>query len=685
MGEAELFAALREAVDNHLLLVDPGGRGYVFRHVLTRDAVYGDMLPGERVRLHAAYGAALARDGGLAGDQAALPAALAHHWYAAMDLPRALPAAIDAASHAMACYAPAEALHHLERALQMWSQVPDAGQRTGLDRAEVSRLAAEAAYRSGAVSQAEALLADALAEIPAGADPVRRALLLERYAQAQRDAGRVAEAVESLELALALLPADQTTRAHAVVLASLASGLMRDSEMEAGAAMARRAVAAARAAGAQDIEAGVAITLGSARSYLGSAEAGLGTLRSGLQLALDLDIPATALRGYVNLSDVLELLGRHQEAAQAASEGLDLAVRAGLARTWGSFLIGNRAESLLRLGQWAEADRLTSRALSGLPEGVFGAALWQLRAELAAMRGRYDDAASELRAGRHAIGDTTDPQFTQPIRYAEAMIALGRGDLPAARDAVAAGLAGGTPSARHAWPLIWLGMRVEADEATRCRDRREQVPEGIAQHRGELARTAARLAITATSSPRYHALVAAEHARADGRGEAAAWSQAVAAWQSADEPYPLAYALLRLAEAHAAAGDAQSATGPVQQAHAIAERLGAAPIAAEAAALARRARLSLDPTRAPRQEPAPRTQKEPADELTRFGLTEREREVLLLLAAGRSNPEIAQALFISAKTASVHVSNILAKLGVSGRVEAAAVAHRLGFVPQSPA
>ena len=67
------------------------------------------------------------------------------------------------------------------------------------------------------------------------------------------------------------------------------------------------------------------------------------------------------------------------------------------------------------------------------------------------------------------------------------------------------------------------------------------------------------------------------------------------------------------------------------------------------------------------------------DSLARFGLTEREREVLSLLAAGRSNPEIGQVLFISTKTASVHVSNILAKLGVSGRVEAAAVAHRLGI------
>jgi DNA-binding CsgD family transcriptional regulator len=682
--ESELFAALREAVDNHLLLVEPDGRGYAFRHALTRDAVYEDMLPGERVRLHAAYGAALARDGGLAGDQAALPDALAHHWYAALDLPRALPAAIDAASHAMACCAPAEALRHLERALQIWPRVEDAEQCTGLDHVEVRRLAAQAAYRSGAVNLSESLLADALAELPPGSDPVRKVLLLERYAQAQRDAGRAAEAVASLQQALALLPRGQPTRAHAVVLASLASGLMRDSEIEAGAATASRAVAAARAAGAQDVEAGVAISLGSARSYLGSAEAGLGPLRSGVRLALDLDLPVTALRGYVNLSDVLELLGRHQEAAQAASEGLDLAVRAGLARTWGSFLIGNRAEPLLRLGQWAEADRLTGRALSASPEGVFGAALLQLRAELAAMRGDYDDAARELRAGCLAMGDTTDVQFLQPMRYAEAMIALGRGDLPAARDAVAAGLAGGTPSARYAWPLLWLGMRVEADEATRSRDRREKVPAETTRRCAELARTAAQLPISAPPSRGYQALVAAEHARIAGAEETAAWSQAVAAWHDVDEPYPLAYALLRLAEARCAAGDWQPAAQPVQQAYAIAERIGAAPVAAEAAALARRARLSLDPAIAAREEPAPRTEREPADELARFGLTAREREVLLLVAAGRSNPEIAQALFISAKTASVHVSNILAKLGVSGRVEAAAVAHRLGILPQSP-
>ena len=678
LGEAELFAGLRETVDNHLLLVDPSGQGYAFRHALTRDAVYEDMLPGERVRLHAAYGSALAADPQLADDKAALSAALAYHWYAALDLPRALTAAIDAAQHAMTAYAPAEALRFLERAQEIWPRVADAPQRTGIDQVELSRLAAEAAYRSGALGRSQSLLADALAGLPGGSDPVRRALLLERYALAQRDSGLQAEAVQSLQEALALLPAGQSSRAHAVVLAALAAALLRAGEMADAAEMATRAMAAAQAAGARDMEADAAMTLGSARSYLGPAEAGLGPLRSGVRLALDLDIPVTAMRGYINLSDIQELLGRHTEAAQTASEGLELAERAGMARTLGSYLVGNQAEPLLHLGRWAEADQLTAQALSALPEGVFGATLHQLRAELAAMRGRYDEAAGELRDARRVMGATTDVQFTLPMQYADALIALGRGDLAAAREAVTAGLADAVPpeAARFAWPLLWLGMRVEADEATGFRDRREEVPAEVASRCITLSGAAAHLAVPAMPARGYQALLAAEQQRAAGTDDATAWTAAVEQWQQAGEPYPLAYALLRLAEAHGRAGSPEHAAQAVQRAHALAERIGAAPVAAEAAAFARRTRLSLDPAATAGEGPdAPG----PADELARFGLTEREHEVLLLLAAGRSNPEIAQALFISPKTASVHVSNILAKLGVSGRVEAAAVAHRLGI------
>ncbi len=689
LDEPVLFGALREAVESHLLVVDETGRGYAFRHALARDAVYEDMLPGERVRLHAAYGAALAGDPGLAEDEAAVPAALAHHWYAALDLPLALSASITAAGQAMASYAPTEALQHLERALQIWPRVPDAGQRTGLDQAEVTRLAADAASRAGAVDRAVSLLDQALTELPDDDDVVRRALLMDRRALALRNVGREAETISALEQALALLPADQTTRAHAVVLSSLASSLIHITDPARAARIAQRAVQAARTAGAAAEEADACITLGLARCYLDRAEDGLDDLRAGLRLASGLDATAIALRGFVNLSDALELLGRHAEAAQVAREGIDLASRVGLSRTLGAYLTGNLVEPLLRLGQWDDAERLITQSLSTLPEGVYGGTLLQLRAELAALRGRYPDASRELRAATQTLGGTKDPQFTLTFLHTETAIRYGQGDFTAARAKLTEGLAAMSApwSARYVWPLLWLGMRIEADDATRSRDRHEAITDESSEHCRWLVRLSGELTALSPAARGYQALVAAEQARVTGTDDGRTWLTAVRAWRLADEPYPLAYALLRLAEVHTATGDRQAAADAVAEAHATARRIGAASLADEAAALARRARLSLDDPRGPGAGPddgpraangSPGGPPDAVDELARFGLTDREREVLMLLAAGRSNPQIARALFISPKTASVHVSNILSKLGVTGRIEAAAVAHRLG-------
>jgi DNA-binding CsgD family transcriptional regulator len=730
LGEAELYGALREAVDGHLLVVDPSGQGYAFRHALTRDAVYEDMLPGERVRLHAAYAAALDRDPALA-DGEADAAALAYHWYAALDLPRALPASVDAAMRAMTAGAPAEALRLLERTLEIWPRVTDAQERTGLDRVDVSRLAANAAYRYGALDRARSLLADALAELPrvdagsADSDRVRRALLLTRLGVVQRDSSTPEEATATLRQALALLPPNQVSQAHAVVLATLASVRLRADDMPGAAQTAQRALDAARAAVAREAEADAAVTLGCTLTYLDSAEVGLASLHDGLRIALELSepgqaIPVTraayaeqselggsersliALRAYVNLSDVLEMLGRHAEAVEMAQAGMALATRAGMARTFGSYLIGNMAEPLLRLGRWAEAEELTSRALAATPEGVFSATLHALRAELAALRGRYHEAARELRETRHAVGDTRDVQFTLSLRCTAATIALDQGDIAAARQTVMAGLPAARTgwAARYAWPLLWLGMRLEADDATRHRDRREPVLTDLTARCATLAEVAAGLQAPSAAWSAYRELVAAEQSRAAGTDSAATWTAAVSAWQDAGDPHPLSYCLLRLAEALTAMGDLDAAGTAVRQSYTLARQLGAEPVSAEARALARRARLPLpddtellqassargavgtrDATAAAGGDDAatsrPATSR-PADELARFGLTDREREVLRLVAAGRSNPEIARELFISAKTASVHVSNILAKLGVSGRVEAATVAHRLG-------
>src|SRR4051794_30229825 len=222
LRDGELDAALREALDHHVLVADGSDRGYVFRHALTRDAVYGDTLARERARIHAAYGEALSADPALAGRDVSVPALLALHWTAAHDLPRALEASVEAARLA-APYAPAEALRHLERALELWPQVPDAAQRSGIDVVEALRRAGLSAYSAGAVDRALALFDEALAELEPGADPERRALLMEARAAGLLDLGRDLEAQEELERAAALLPVGPHSEAHAVVLSSLAA------------------------------------------------------------------------------------------------------------------------------------------------------------------------------------------------------------------------------------------------------------------------------------------------------------------------------------------------------------------------------------------------------------------------------------------------------------------------------
>jgi ATP/maltotriose-dependent transcriptional regulator MalT len=150
-----------------------------------------------------------------------------------------------------------------------------------------------------------------------------------------------------------------------------------------------------------------------------------------------------------------------------------------------------------------------------------------------------------------------------------------------------------------------------------------------------------------------------------------AWDEAAAAWDGLDEPYPLGQALLHAAEAALACGDRDGGAERLQRAAALAAGLGARPLGERIGLLARRARIQLE------------GEELPEEQVGDLGLTEREREVLRLVAAGRSNREIAGELFISPKTASVHVSNILGKLHVASRGEAAATAHALHLFDQA--
>jgi DNA-binding CsgD family transcriptional regulator/tetratricopeptide (TPR) repeat protein len=696
LGDDQFYPALREAVDGHLLMVDAAATGYEFRHALTRDAVYADLLPGERARLHAAYAAALDADQGLAGDPATVPAALAHHWYSARDLPRALTALFAAADHALGSYAAAEALRHLELAIEVWPRVPDAAARAGSDLAGIYRRAAEAAYHAGDMDRALSLADSSLTALPPG-DDRRRARVLEHRAMVLRDIGREEEAVTVLRQAMDLLPPGGASVDHAVVASSLAGTLLRVGDLVGAATAGRIAVDVARAAGAPREEADALITAGALGNYLGQdTEEALTCVRTGLDQALREGFPVVALRGYINLSDLLQRAGRHAEAIEVAVQGSALAARVGRVRTLGAYLAGNIAISATRLGRWAEAERLTSETARIAADGIYQISALETAAALAARRGDYLAAEELLLQARKGLGTMRDPQLTLPLLFDEALVRHGRGDPGGARERIIVALTSHQDSPqfdRYAWPLLWLGTRLEADEAVRARDTRSAVPAEAAAHSARLAELCGQHDHCLPEAAAYHATAAAERARGDSADSPDLWSAAAAHWRELADPWQLGYCLCRLAEAELATGNREAATAAVRESHALAVGLGAAPVAAQAEALARRARLPLvtpvagaGPASAGAREGAPAglavTAGVPGPaaggELARLGLTEREREILRHVAAGQSNSQIAKTLFISPKTVGVHVSNILAKLGVSGRVEAAAIAHRLG-------
>ncbi len=672
VAESQLYPALREAVEHHLLVVDESGHGYAFRHALTRDALYEDMLPGERVRLHTAYGTALAADPALLGGDGNITATLAHHWYAALDLPRALSASVQAGRQALAAFAPAEALRHLERALQIWARVPDAVERAGVDWIALNVLAVDAAFGAGEPHRGLSMIDQVLADAGPALDPLRRAEVVERRAFVLRALGRDDEAAGQLREALEMLPDQAPTPIRAVVLASLANSLMRTDDLEGAAATARQAVATAAEVGAAAQQADALVTLGGSVAYLGDAAAGLAALRQGVDLAERHDFHRVALRGYVNLSDTLAMLGRHAEAVEIAGAGVALATRIGVASAMGAMMTGNLAEPLIRMGRWREALDLITESLADEPGGVFASTLLLLRAELHLWQGDAERAERDVREARRFFGDGADRQFTAPMLYIETDLVRSRGNLAQARQLLQADLnmpVAGT-YVRYAWPLVWLAMRIEADMgAAGTRPVRDET----GRERERL--TALARAIPAATPPAlaYQAMVEAEAARLDRNDEVTAWQRAVDANRASGEAFPLCYSLFRLAEAQVANASPEAATAAAAECLDLAEDLMAATTD-DVRTLARRARLRIaQATPTPSDEAAQ----------SRIRLTDRELEVLSLVADGRSNGQIAATLYISPKTASVHVSNILAKLNVATRTEAAAHAHRLGLLVEA--
>ncbi|MGZ4195199.1 MAG: helix-turn-helix transcriptional regulator [Solirubrobacteraceae bacterium] len=675
----ELNAGLREAVEQQLLVVDATGRGFGFRHELARAAIHDDLLPGERAQLHEAYAEAIEDKAELAGSDLDASSMLAYHWLAAHDLPRALPASVRAGRAAAAAFAPAAAQRHYELALELWLQVPDAEQRAGIDHAQLLEAAASSAARAGPVDRALALVDQALGEVGHDGDPEHRARLLVRRADLLVDLGRDEEGLTVLEEAVGLLPSDSPSLVSAQVLGTYARSLTRVDQIQRGNELAQRALEAAQAVGATEEKLEAQLMLAQSMVYAGEVDGGLSLLRETEHEATSAGFRWIATRSYIGVSDLQMMLGRYDEAIQSADQGIGVAEQAGLGRTAGAFMRGNKAEALFRSGRWDEA--LVASTPGSEASGVFAGTLFLLRAELFAANGQREQAELDLREARRHLRTSSAAQFALPLELIDAELARAGGDLDRAYEIVTRALAREDTGEeqRYRWPVISLAARIEAERAIASGDPGERPADEPLNRIGALLAEAEQMPATTAADRGHRALVRAEHARALNEGAADAWADAVSSVREMNEPLPLAYALLRHAEALVAARDTVAATADASEALDLARAMGAEPLREEIEALMRRARLRTVEA----ETPAPEDGGAVPDEFEQLGLTAREAEVLRLVADGLSNSQIAEQLFISRKTASVHVSNILAKLGVSTRVEAAALAHRRGLVQAS--
>jgi len=726
---ADLDLALRQAVESHVL-VPSHGDSYAFRHALLAEAVYDDLLPGERVRLHAAYVAAL-RSGEVPGTAAEL----ARHARAAQDTPTAVRASIEAGDDAMLVGAPEEAARHYELALQLLARVVAApsgrsarvgaapggrsarvgagdwtegfstavgagdwteplstadgagpaadGAGPAADGAEAHAVVglvlrtSDALIASGDPYRAVKLITDHLRVLPPDTDPSTRVRLLVGLAAATFLTETELNPLELTGEAMSLVPDFPPSPLRADVLNVHAKATTHRLGGEDAARFATEAHEMALSLGLPRVAAEAAMTLAKIDDLTGDPVAA----RSRLELVVaqaraDGDVNAE-LRGLHQIGGLHFGTGQFPEAMKAYEGAARRARESG--RPWAPYGLDARAIAGITaytVGDWPGALRVVD--VSGQSPPPIAEALLAA-VKLGVVAGRGEPGALEL------------VEVTRPWWSREGMTAVLSGgaaiDVHGDRHDVDALVCvhddvmdvlqrlwqGSTP-----WPQIRLSALVLGQLANNA-SRTAQ------SERARLGASGARFVSAAAevwesrpmSGPArvearaWRARVVAEHLRlrwltdVDAPTEdelVAGWRESVAAFQEWEHVYELARSRGRLAAVLRAVGEPDEARTLAEAARTTARTLGAEPLLGELRGLGGPSRpASLGNAKV-------------------STLTAREREILGLVAQGRSNAEIGRQLFISAKTVSVHVSNVMAKLGAGGRTEAVALARRDGVL-----
>ena len=650
------------------------------RHALLAEAVAAGLLPGERMVLHERTARALEAAGG-----GVLAAEVAGHWAAAGRAAEELLARVEAAEAAEQVFGYAEAAVHWQRAIELCEAAPAVP--AGVDAPRMYVHAIDALEVSGDSERAGAVAEEAYRRFADHPDHAIAAVIHQRAAFFR---GIVAPAtgLPLIKEALRLFGQTPQSAGHAEAWYNYGlTYLIGEGRLADGLTALNRALEIAEAAGAAAMIPHCLAAIAELAFIRGQVQEGFAILNRGRALALSSGKDAALLGLAVNESYALLELGRFQDSAEVALRGLRTAGQTGLENSLdGLLLADNTALALLARGRTAEAAALIDPLTTGPPDRGHRL-VHERRAEIDLLRGDIDAAIGRQQQINALIGHTGSIDMAREAGQRAAELALWM-DRPA--DALQEA---GRVLALFEVPemtilcgrLLVAGMRACADLAERARARRDGHAAGaaLAAGAGLVSWTDRMAGAPFTDHPLVATIPAdratwdAERTRLAGASDPAAWSTAAKTWEGLGCPHLAGYAWWRHAEAQLTARLPHAAATALQAAAAAAE--GHAPLLAQVRALAHRARIPLQgpPTASPRAQ-------HPPDPATPYGLTSRELDVLRLLAAGRTNAQIGAELYISPKTASVHVTSILRKLGVSGRVQAAALAERGGLVRPAP-
>jgi DNA-binding NarL/FixJ family response regulator len=683
----EYEAAVREAV-THQLLVPDSTEGYVFRHALLREAVYGDLLPGERTRLHATMSTLLSEEQRLAVPGTA--AELAQHCLASHDIPGAFAASVRAGEEAERLGAPAEAHRHYDQALALWERVAEPEKTAGMARGKLGLLSATTAADSGDYERAVHLLRrlrQALAALAERGDTEQDLFLAARigerlasYLMLMDDRKAIDEAVEVARTTVEATPVDPPTWQYARAISAYANTLLSEDDYTIAREQAERGRAVARAAEAPWVEADALVTLGYISNREGRNDEAIKLLTEAHKQARKAMVLGVELRAAYYLAQAHLELGDLAIGGAVAYEGTQRANQTGLNMApFGLDVQHLHFQCHFADGKWDQAQAIADGfpvRVTSVPEAYLSS--MALFIDVA----RDNPAVAERLAWIEPFWSAHGfDEFMARGLLAEH--ALWRGDTEQAikQAQLAIGLVNEPPWGYHPSAIrpAAIALSARADRAVRARatgdDETVAAEIAAAAELRQIAREGAAFRkrpkfVLGPEGRGWLTRAEAHYRRAIGENDPQAWQVVLDAFGPA-YVYETARTQWRLAEALAEAGRRDEAAEQWRQAAQTADKLGARPLRRALDDLARRARIG--------------TAEPDGDGAVLAALTSREREVLRLIAAGRSNREIASVLFIAPKTASVHVSNILGKLGAASRTEAAAIAYREGLTSQPSA